>query len=298
MLRVALFLGLVACGGKDAPKVPPAQLPQPPVPGAERPGAPAPTPPSKPQHHALRGSPAMMLFQAAHNLELKDDQKAKVDASMKSARPDMAGAADTMKAMHADMIAGVKAGKLDDKKMEGHWTAVDKARKAHEDKADEALNALHAALDAGQRKQVVAAVRDAMSKRPGRPGGPPGDMSKMRVERLTKELGLDAAQQKKVEAIVPKQEPAPGREEMKKQVDALLGAFEADGFDARKIEGYDSKRVKAHMDAEMKFIAALLPILKPEQREKLAQMMDKKPGRHARPPMRAHHRDDDDDTDD
>jgi Spy/CpxP family protein refolding chaperone len=239
-----------------------------------------------------------MLFQAAHNLDLKDDQKAKIEAAMKAGRGDGAGGADAMKAMHADMITGIKAGKLDDKKMAGHWEAMDKARKAHEDKADESLNQLHAALDAGQRKQVVAAVREAVGKRPGRPGGPPRDMSKARLERLTKELGLDAAQQKKLEGILPKQETPPAsREDMKKQVDALLAAFEADGFDAKKFESYDSKRAKAHMDAELKFMAGLLPILKPDQREKLAQMLDRRPGRHSRPPMRAHHREDDDDDD-
>jgi Spy/CpxP family protein refolding chaperone len=100
-----------------------------------------------------------------------------------------------------------------------------------------------------------------------------------RLEHLTKQLDLDAAQQKKVEALVAKDDH-PAMEEMKKHADAVLAAFEGDGFDAKKLEAAPAAAKKG-MAQHAQFVAGLLPILKPEQREKFAAGLEKSPrGQH------------------
>src|SRR5687767_11394013 len=92
---------------------------------------------------------------------------------------------------------------------------------------------------------------------------------------MTKELDLDAEQQKKVEAALPKAgKGAPeAREDAKKRLDAVLTAFEKDGFDAKKLAAPDPKHARAPLEQEAQFITAIVPVLKPEQREKLATTM-------------------------
>lgn len=258
------------------------------------------------------GGPSMMLFQAARGLDLKDEQKTKIDAIEKAAHE---GAGDAnrdaiktaAKDLHTDILAGIKAGKIDTAKLEPRYAAIDKAAAAAHDKEAEALNSLHAALDATQRKAAVASVRAKQAARDekmahradkadkddagadggkgGGHGGPGGNGAKRSLDRLTRGLELDAEQQKKVDALVPKDDGKAGHPdmaEMKKKADALLTAFEKDTFDAKKVDAFDAKKVRAPMDQETKLLAQLVTILKPEQREKLAARMEKGQSPHGR----------------
>jgi Spy/CpxP family protein refolding chaperone len=229
-------------------------------------------------HRGDHGGPSVMLFQAARALDLNDEQKAKIDAAEKTAH---AGASDASrdalktatKDLHDDLVAGIKAGKVDTSKLEPRYVALEKiAGETHAREAD-ALNALHAALDTTQRKAVTANVRAKQAAREAKMahrdgadggvardgGGPDGGKgiwtSKHSVDRLTRGLDLDADQQKKV--------------------DAMLVAFEKDTFDAKKLDAFDAKKVRAPMEQETHLLVGLVPILKPEQREKLVAKMEK-----------------------
>jgi Spy/CpxP family protein refolding chaperone len=105
-----------------------------------------------------------------------------------------------------------------------------------------------------------------------------------RVDHLLRGLDLDADQQKKVDAVAASaKDDGKGRPdfaEMKKRVDALLTAFEKDAFDAKKVDAFDTKKMRGPMEEETKLLGQLLPILKPEQREKLAAKMEKGPSPH------------------
>jgi Spy/CpxP family protein refolding chaperone len=191
---------------------------------------------------------------------------------------------------------------MDAAKLTPLQAALEKAIQARKDKDSAALNALYAALEPEQRKAVVAAVRSKRAEREahmqekGAEGDKPAaaDWNKKRLERMTKELDLDAGQQKKVEALLAKQEhPAPAtmdtmREEMKKRTDALLTAFEGSGFDATKMELWPTPEKKPGdaADKHVQYLSQLIPILKPEQREKLATRMENPPmARGPRPGM-------------
>lgn len=218
-----------------------------------------------------RGIVGMMLH-AAHELDLKDAQKATLEKLAADLRGAGAPGAE-MKEYHAALAAQLRAGKIDQAKLDPLQAAVDKAQKARQDKEAEALDGLHAALDPAQRKALVAAVR---AKQPAHAPDPAkaADHAKNGLAHLTKSLDLGAAQQKKAEPLLAKEGPGPNPEDAKKRTDALLTAFEADAFDAKKLDLTGPPAGKA-MAAHVQFLTGLLPVLKPEQREKLAAGLEK-----------------------
>ena len=68
--------------------------------------------------------------------------------------------------------------------------------------------------------------------------------------------------------------------DMQKKQDALLTAFEADTFDAKKQDALkvDAKKMKEPLDRQEKFLGDLLAIAKPEQRDAIAKELDRKRG--------------------
>jgi Spy/CpxP family protein refolding chaperone len=231
----------------------------------------------------MGGSVPAMLFHEAQELNgLDDAKKAKLAELGKQLHEQPH---DESKALHEEIVSEIRAGKIDQAKIDAKQADVEKAMKAQHDKHADALNQLHAALDDAQRKDVVQKTREHLKAREER-------MAKWKdkgkdqpkdgfAAHLTKELSLDDAQQKKVEAIVPKDDKPMDFEAIKKRNEALLDAFEKPDFDAKKLDDGAAPKMHGKMDA--KFLAQLLPILKPEQREKLAADMSKGP-MHAGPP--------------
>jgi LTXXQ motif family protein len=239
---------------------------------------------------------AGMFFGAADGMDLKDEQNKKIDG-LEDALDDKDPAwKEEMKSMHGDLLAGIRAGKIDGAKMAPHFAAIDKAAQTRQDKEGVALSGLWATLDATQRKALVTQIRTKQAEREakqaerearmrdGGGGGEAGagaDWSKRRVERMAKELDLDDAQQKSVAAIVAKAPGGPKEMEAhkadgKKRMEALLTAFDSAAFDPKKLElGEPSKKAHEMMDRQFQFFGQVLPILKPEQREKLAAKMER-----------------------
>jgi Spy/CpxP family protein refolding chaperone len=236
-----------------------------------------------------------MLFQAVRALTLTPEQQTKVDAAdkMTAAPADPAVHEAAAKDLHSELIAGIKAGKIDTSKLDAKYTAIEHLATAEHDREADSLTALHDALDPGQRKVVTTSVRAKIAKRDeklatrsdaGAPllpdGGKPPTAGKRSLERLTRGLELDADQQKKLDAIPTKDDPKVDPAEQKKRVDALLDAFEKDKFDAKKADGFDTKRLRSGLEDETKLLTQILPILKPEQRDKLAAKMERGPSPH------------------
>ena len=238
------------------------------------------------------------FFQSARTLEPAPaaEVKKKIDdAEALDAPPADNAAKEAAKELHTELIAGIKAGKIESAKLEPKYVALEKIATAEHDKEVAALNGLHAALDTAQRKAVVTSVRAKQAKRDERllrmkggmldAGGADAgrsNMGKMRIDRLTRGLELDAEQQKKVDAVVPPNgrddaKTADLQADMKKRTETLLTAFEEDGFDAKKADSFDVKKSRAALEDETKLLTQILPILKPEQREKLAAKMERGP---------------------
>lgn len=235
-----------------------------------------------------------LFFRAAKDLtDLKDEQKPKIEEAQKKTHDESSDARDEMKKagkeLHAEIVAGIKAGKIDAAKLEPKYAALEKLQKAQHEKEDEGLNALHAALTPPQRKALVedvkkkqAQLEERMKKREEKSREKAEERAKKHVERLTADLGLDADQQKKVDAIAPPPAQGPDRADLKKRTDALLAAFDKDTFDAKKLDAFDAKKARAPMEAQTKLVGQILAVLKPEQREKLAAKVDKGPSPHGR----------------
>jgi Spy/CpxP family protein refolding chaperone len=253
---------------------------------------------------------AARFFDEADDLDdLTDEQKATVEKLEKDARPEGGAAKADWKELQTELAAGVKAGKIDTAKIDAKNATLEKAMADAHAKEAESLNGLHAALKPEQRKALVAALKakadkqneraakhqedkkaDEKDKKTDEKKAKNDERNKRKLERLTKQLDLDAAQQKKVEAILAKDKEEPmtpaamdaAREDQKKKLDAVLTAFDADTFDAKKLDlggmptAVMAKKGKGGaMAHEVGFLTQLLPILKPEQREKLAASMEK-----------------------
>jgi Spy/CpxP family protein refolding chaperone len=289
-LRRALWLAIpvalvIGCKDESAP-APAPTVAATATAEAVKSAAPAPTatPTAAADHgkHKGRRRPGIVgaMFHAAHALDLKDAQK----ATLEKLTTDLHGGGGQMQEMkdyHAALTAQVKAGKIEPAKLDPLQAAAEKAQKANRDKEAEALNGLYALLEPAQRKALVAAVRAKQAARKAPDPAKAEAHAKERMEHLTKTLDLDAAQQKKVEPLLAKDAPpANMADEMKKHSDAVLTAFEGDGFDAKKLEPAGPPPGKGMMASHVAFLTALLPLLKPEQREKLAASYEKPHAMH------------------
>ncbi len=292
---LALLLGCQDSSGGGAP-APSASTPPPAASSATAAASAAKPRPMIGRH----GGIASGLFRAAADLTLTDAQNDSLNQIESSLKADDGGIRTAMKAFRADLLAGVKAGKIDTAKMTADDAVVDKAISDHQDKEAAALDSLYKLLDATQRTTVVAAVRAKQAERETRmanwnkeaDGGAP-DWGKKRLDKLTADLTLDAGQQKQVAAILTKASDPPnaagmqGRwDDLKKRQDALLTAFASPSFDAKKADLTLLPGKTAHdpMDHMAAFFTQLLPVLHPDQRDKLAASMDRPFGAHEGPP--------------
>jgi Spy/CpxP family protein refolding chaperone len=240
----------------------------------------------KPPRRGDRGGPAGTLFAAARELTLSDGEKTAIDA-LEAQRETSDIPTDDLKDVQVDTVAGIRAGKLDTAKLQADFAAFDKTVAARGATEATAVSGLYAALEPAQRKELVTAVRARQAARDAQMNAHDGmdagaaQWTKRRLARLTEQLGLDAAQQKSVDAILAKSEDVTSPsamhamgEEGKKRMEAILTAFEGNNFDAavKKLDltGAPGKTPHEGLEKDTSFLSQLLPILTPEQREKLA----------------------------
>jgi hypothetical protein len=164
---------------------------------------------------------------------------------------------------------------------------------AHADAEGAALDSLHALLTPPQRTALVTSLQTRQGERDARTaawmkgkeadGGAP-DWSKRRLDRMTAQLQLDPAQQKQVTALLAKAKDPPTAaafearwDDHKKRTDALLTAFATDTFDGKKADLtlLPGKTPHETLDHIVTFFTQLLPILRPDQRDRLAGTLDR-----------------------
>jgi hypothetical protein len=236
------------------------------------------------------GGPMAAFFHAAHGLTLTASEQASLDTVEATLRADDDAIHTAMKAFHADLSASVKAGTLDTAKLGTDSAAVDRAVADQRTKQAAALVALHDLLDPTQRTALVAAVRARQAEHQARmeswkaEGAGAQAWQQKRLDKLTGELALDTTQQQQVAAILAQaKDPSHAaggelhRDEMKQHNEALLMAFAADRLDTALAEPTVLQGKTAHepMTGHMvSFVSQILPILRPDQRDKLASNME------------------------
>jgi Spy/CpxP family protein refolding chaperone len=231
------------------------------------------------RHH--HQGPARMLFHAARSLDLTDAQRSTIDQLSQQLRGNRGG---DQGAARAALVEGVRAGNVDVTRVESLQATGGQARQAHQARESAALNGLWAALQPAQRLALVSQVREKQAERAERRAGhqhAAGDWQKQKLAHLTTQLDLDAAQQVTVEGLLAKGErPSPAamqakREEAQKRNDALLTAFASDSFDAAKLAPSASPEGRmGFAQHRAEFLAQLVPVLRADQREKLASSME------------------------
>lgn len=243
---------------------------------------------------ARHGGIAASLFRGARDLpdlsEAQQDSLDKIETTLKS---DDEGIRTAMKTFRADLASGVRAGKLDTAKIGADDGVIDKAIADHQSKEGDALTSLHTLLTPVQRTALVDNIKAKQAQREahmkewmqggGGDGGTP-DWTKKRLDKLTSDLSLDPGQQKQVAAILAKPTDVPNAAAMQahwadhqKKAEALLTAFASDPFDAKKLDLMPMPGKTAHepMDHMVSFYTQLLPVLHPDQRDKLATGVDR-----------------------
>jgi Spy/CpxP family protein refolding chaperone len=255
--------------------------------------APAMKPAPMRRHAGLAG----MLLRGAWELpSLTDVQREAIQKLEEPAAGDAGTEAPTpwaaRKTFQTDLVAGIRATKLDTAKLQADYAALDKAAQATLTQEATALEGLHGVLDATQRQALVDQVKARRASHPPpaltAPDGGTPDWAKRRLDRYTAELALDDGQKKSVAALIAKEPTTPAalqarRDATQKRVDAMLAEFVKDPFSAKKLE-LSSPGKTAHDGEENQatFIAGLLPVLHPDQREKLAVRTERSTNR----PMR------------
>lgn len=283
----ACGLGPVACdnGSGGVAAAPSASQdfgragPPPPLPSHSAPAsASAPTAPPQPVRHHV--SLAGILLKSAYDLPLTPEQRSALDGAEASLYPPGAPTPWTaVTAFQADLVAGIRANKLDMTKLRADGAEIDRAVAAGQAAEAEALDTLHGVLDAATRQTLadgVKARRDRL-ERPGPPKPPlgvdggPVDVTARRLELLSVELSLDDGQKRQVAALLARQAATEGpaveqarHDAMRRRVDALLTAFPQDSFEAKKLDlsGPTGKLPHERLDEAAAFAAGMMPILK------------------------------------
>ncbi|HEX4448626.1 MAG TPA: hypothetical protein VH044_17910 [Polyangiaceae bacterium] len=231
------------------------------------------------RHRGLVG----LFFKAALETDLSDDAKTGLDKIEEPVRGDSVPRHE-MAAVHADLIASIKAGKVDTAKIQTDEAGIVKAFAEHEADEATALAQLHDALSPPQRKAVTDAVRAAEAAHdrppPSADAGSP-DFVGRRLEKMKAQLVLDEDQEKQVRAVLSRDMPSPATmqahyEAGKKQFEALLTAFEKDTFDPKKVDlsSTPGRKPTDPIDRQVKYVGQLLPILTAGQRDRFALLIE------------------------
>jgi Spy/CpxP family protein refolding chaperone len=229
--------------------------------------------------------PALLMVHSAQGLDLAQAQIEAVDKLEKQLdqRPETA---QDIRDMNDELVAGTKAGKIDAPKFDPRIVSIQKLIQTRLDTGAAALNTLFTTIDLAQKKTLVADIRAQHDTRPSARDGGLDDPAKRRVDRVAKELDLDATQRGKVQAILASAPPVDSSDRQT-EMDALLAAFVAEAFDAKKLEPFKSgaARVKVRFEREVKFLSQLAPVLTPEQRDVLAARLQQSPMMRGGPPQ-------------
>lgn len=240
--------------------------------------------------HNRGGGLEGLIFNAAHDLPtLTDEQKTKIDtAEDEVPMPGQdTGPRDAAKAFSTDLAAQIRAGKIDATKLQPDEAAMDAALNGMLEKQAKALSDLHDALDVTQRTTIATNLHTSIAAAPDpsitHDAGAPADRVARQVDRMSTDLTLDDAQKKQITAVLLKDEKAKDAkppQDKRKDLDVVLSAFQADTFDAKQTLSqamFGGKAPHEGMDDQIKMTAELVPILHPDQREKLAAAAERPP---------------------
>lgn len=248
-----------------------------------------------PEHQGVGG----VFAAAASKLDLTPQQKQTVDAIKADMQAKSAPVKEAKEAFRAALADGVSRGTIDKQALATPLANLTRAAEAAKPALQDAMNRLHAALNADQRAKLVDLMaqrgEDRKERKHDEGGGMRGKMKKMAAElELTDDqiktikTNLRAEhkeQEKEHEGDRAAMEAKHGdhaamdgkREEMRARMQKLGEAFKGEAFDAKALDIGKEMPVMATRMAEMTehFLAIVTPTLTAPQRVKAAAMIQK-----------------------
>ena len=241
-----------------------------------------------------RHDPTSSFMQAASMLSVSYARQTTLEGIQSRLASDEAKLAAARDTLRKDLIADIRRGTLDAARLKRDEAAIERAAQALMTDQADGLNALHAACDPLERRTLVDHVRVLPSAREPSRAGPESEdayegnrenPTRRQLDRMTADLDLDEAQQRKV-ADIEVDAPSTWTDERDarwKQLSALLAAFTTDSFDAKPIMiSKESSAARDSAQREVVLVSRLLPILRPPQREKLALNVESRRLGHGR----------------
>lgn len=290
-------LGASGCDQSSGGAAPPATTsaaPSAPPPVASASAAPSAAPSSSaaaisPDDHRHVGL-AGVLLRAAYDQNLTDAERAPLDKAEAQLYPTGGTSPWTAaQAFHTDLVAGIRAHKLDAAKLTADYAAFDKAAAAGQAGEADALNTLHGAMSPADRQTLVSKVRGQLAARehawpvPAASDAGTPEWITHKVERWASDMSLDDGQKKAITALLAKDAtmtPAAMQarhDAVQKQVDTLLTDFAKDPFDAKKeaLAPPAGKTPHDGLEKQATLATAMLGILKGDQIDKYADRLDR-----------------------
>jgi Spy/CpxP family protein refolding chaperone len=241
-------------------------------------------------------------LRAARSTDLTESATAGIDLLERQLRAGVDGvdARREYEAFHVDLVASVRAGRLDTARLHADEAAFERAEFALRERQIGAIRQLHDVLNPVQRQRTADAIRASMrssyehlpplSPAAGDGGAP--DRAARRLQQMRVQLGLDDEQGRQLGLLLSRRDAPPhaaaeGREgsggAAKRQMDSLLLEFEKDEFVPRDVDLSPVGRNPMNsMAKEVTFIEQLLNILSSDQTVKLADLMEKESPRGPR----------------
>jgi Spy/CpxP family protein refolding chaperone len=264
-----------------------------PAPATEPAAAPTPPPAARPQSAELGegadhrdrhyGGVLTLVLMSLKDLDLSADQRGAVDKIRVDLDAKMAPAREAGKELSSTLADGVAAGSVDRAKVEKAIDNLVRQVQALHDAELSALDQLHAALNKEQRTKLVDELKAHWEKWKEAHGRDEAESKEHRagyLATLVQELGLSKQEAEKIKAnfreAMKKAPQDHAHKEVQDHLQALGPAFKSDKFDAKTLKG--AKGADGHMarwgaTRRARFIEAATPVLTPEERAKLAQMI-------------------------
>lgn len=305
LAAAALGLGLIGAAGCNAATSPEgASAPEEPVAAQAAAAQPGDRPDAPPF-----GGPAAIFLHEVDELSLRADQRQAVDAIRARLREQGAGMREAHAKLDAELVRAVRDGKIDRGKLQPLTDAVDQAAARMRPAMEQALDDLHGALDASQRKELLDAVQEKAERGPGPRGprggphgmhdgpphgmhdGPPHGMRGGPLAMLARDLDLTEEQEAAIRAQMDrlkaeheaemaarKGDPHERRARMRERMEAFAAAFEGDDFSAKDFAPpADGPMGKPSAGRMIGLLEALMPVLSAEQRARLADHIEHRP---------------------
>jgi Spy/CpxP family protein refolding chaperone len=233
--------------------------------------------------HRHHGGVLMLVAMSLKDLDLSPDQRALVD----KIRTDLLAAMEPARAAGKDLANtladGVAAGKVDRAKADAAIGKVVAQMQGLHEASRESLNRLHAALSAQERAALIDKVQSHWEKWKEAHGEDEKDDHQHRSGHLlglVKTLGLSNDEAQKIKASFRDLMKASPQDRKHKEVtdhlQAFATAFKSEKFDAKTLSGANAANghiVRWGATRRARFLEAAAPVLTPDQRAQLAQMI-------------------------